>query len=343
MLRIHMLALIAIGALGLVLGGCEQRTTIGVQPVEECDLVLETLDGMFVAQKAAPDRGEYLDKDFRILFTERDGKKLAISTGGRVYPELPLTEKFPYVFQEIRDLPSGDKEAYYHANLVPDFNAEELEKEKKTNKNLGWKLEGMLYIRVDSKRCRLKISDMYATYLEGKRVEDFNMGGQSSYVRSEEDRWGMVSCPPARHRDRPEENRQGELIAWDKANADPNRDQSYPRGRGGTLVPVGKPVYWAWIDSSMSTKNAPEGCELYFDVYYDDLPVETLAHQAVTPGAKWTYWQFEMTHEALEKPTFIEIHRHKVCGGVDTIIESVCNVVATEKPEGEAAPAEGGP
>jgi len=78
-------------------------------------------------------------------------------------------------------------------------------------------------------------------------------------------------------------------------------------------------------------------------VYFDDLPVESLARQPVTPGPKWTYWQFEMTHEALEKPAFIEIHRHKVCGGTDEIIESVCNVVATEKPaEGEAAPAEGG-
>jgi len=339
MLRNHLLIAAAIGLIGLILGGCEQRTTIGVQPVEECALDLENLEGMYVAQKAAPDRGEYLDKDFRIKFFTEDGKKKLISTGGRVYPELPLTEKFTYAFKEIRDLPTGDREAYYHANLVPDFNAEELEKEKLANKNLGWKLEGMLYIRVDSRRCRLKVSDMYATYLEGKRVEDFNMGGQSSYVESDEDRFGMVSCPPARHRDRPEENRQGELIAWSKPDPDPNRDESYPRGRKGTLVPVGEPVHWMWIDPEMNTKNAPENCSHYFAVYYDDLPVDSMQHVDVTPGKKWTYWAFEMTHEALERPTFIEIHRHKVCDGKDEIIESVCNVVATEPAETEAAAA----
>ena len=73
----------------------------------------------------------------------------------------------------------------------------------------------------------------------------------------------------------------------------------------------------------------------------DDLPVEGMDHIDVTPGKKWTYWGFSMTHEALDEPQFIEIHRHEVCGGVDKTVEAVCNVVATEKPEEEAA-AEGG-
>jgi len=341
-----MLIVAAVGllALAIVVSGCEQKTTMGVAPVEECSIDLHNLSGMFIAQKASPDRGEYLDKDFRMQFYEKDGKKMLTHTGGRVFPQLPLTEKYEYEFSKWVD--EGETEALFTANFVQDFEEKELEERKKTNKDLGWKLEGMLYIRVDQKRCRLKVSDMYATYVEGKRIEDFNVGGQSSYLITEETRYSMVNCPPARKREKPEENRQGELIAWEKAEPDPNRDQSFPRGPKGTMVPEGKPVHWMWIDAEMNEKTAEEGCTYNFDVYYDDLPVDSLQDVAVTPGKKWTYWAFEMTHETIEKPTFIEIHRHKVCGGVDTTIEGVCNVVITEpkegEGEGEAAPAEGG-
>jgi hypothetical protein len=344
-MRNHMLSLAAGGllAMALVVGGCEQKTTMGVAPVEECSIDLHNLSGMFIAQKAAPDRGEYLDKDFRMLFFEEDGKKKLLHTGGRVFPQLPLTEKFNYEFTKFVD--EAETEALYTANFVQDFEAKELEERKKTNKDLGWKLEGMVYVRLDEKRCRLKVSDMYVTYVEGKRIEDFNMGGQSAYLISEETRYSMVTCPPARKREKPEENRQGELIAWEKAEPDPNRDESYPRGPKGTMVPDGKPVHWMWIDPEMNEKTAEEGCTYNLDVYFDDLPVESLQDVAVTPGKKWTYWSFEMTHDVIEKPTFIEIHRHKVCGAEDTTIEAVCNVVITEPKEpaeGEAAPAEGG-
>lgn len=332
-----LLALSFITAAALIISGCEKKTTIGIQAVEDCTLDVENLDGMFVAMKASPEKGDFEDKDFRIFFYEKGGKKLAKSTGGRVYPALPLTEKFQYEFKEFKDLPSGDKEAYYWANLAPGFEEKEIEEHKKKNKNLGWKLEGMLYIRVDEKQCKLKISDMYATYMEGERVEDFNMGGQSSYVKSEEQNYSMISCPPAIHRDKPQENRQGELIAWSMEAPNPNKDQSYPRGPKGTLVPTNEPVHWMFIDAYMNDKQGvEEGCNYYLDVYFDDLPVEGKSNIPVTPGKKWTYWKFDMTHSTIAKPTFIEIHRHKVCGGKDEIIDAVCNIVQTEPAEGAA-------
>ena len=336
------LVVLATVALGAVLAGCESRTTIGVEPVATCDLDLENLEGMFIAQKASPERGEFLDKDFRIKFFDDGGKKKAISTGGRIFPHLPLTQKFDYELKEVRETATGDKEAYYFADLAAlyEFNAEELEKRKKENKNLGWKLDGMLYIRVDEKRCRLKISDMYATFVEGKRTEDFNTGGQSSYVESDEDAYSMVDCPQAYNRDKPEMNRQGELIPWEKAEPDPTRDQPYPYSAQGARVPVGTPVNWMYIDIALTTKNAPEGCTYYLDAYFDDLPLESAQNVAVTPGDRATYWAFQMTHEALEEKEFIEIHRHKVCGGKDEIIDAVCHLVETEPQESEAAEGE---
>jgi len=336
-MRIYTLLALFVSAAALIVSGCEKKTTVGIQAAEGCDLDIENLDGMYVAMKASPEKGDYEDKDFRIFFYEEGGKKMLKSTGGRVYPQLPLTEKFQYEFKEMKELPSGEKEAYYWANLARGFNEEELEEHKKKNENLGWKLEGMLYIRVDDKQCRLKISDMYATYVKGERVEDFNMGGQSAYVKSEIQDYSMVSCPPAVKRDRPQDNRQGELIAWDMEEPNPNKDESYPRGPKGTLVPVGKPVNWMFIDAYMNEKEGvEEGCEYYLDVYFDDRPVEGKQKIAVTPGKKWTYWKFDMTHDAIEDPTFIEIHRHKVCGGKDEVIDAVCNIVQTEKPEGAA-------
>ncbi len=328
-----LLALMFVTAAALIVSGCEKKTTIGLQTTEECDIDLENLEGMYVAKKASPEKGDYEDKDFRIFFYEENGKKLAKSTGGRVYPQLPLTEKFTYEFKEMKELHDGEKEAYYWANLARGFNEQELEEHKKKNENLGWKLEGMLYIRLDDKQCRLKISDMYATYVKGERVEDFNMGGQSAYVKSEIEDYSMVSCPPAVHRDKPEENRQGELIAWDKEEPDPNRDESYPRGPKGTLVPTDEPVHWMFIDTELNEKDAEEGCTYYLDVYYDDRPVAGKQDIPVSPGKKWTYWRFDMQHEATPDPTFIEIHRHKVCGGKDEVIDAVCNIVQTEGAE----------
>ncbi len=344
MLRHHLLFLglsaTSLLGLALLLGGCEQRTTLGVAPVEDCDLDVENLDGMFVAKKATPDKGEFEDKDFRIKFYQENGKKMARSTGGRIFPQLPLTQKFVYEFVEVKETATGDKEAFYRADLAKfyGFNEKELEEHKQKNKDLGWKVEGMLYIRVDDKQCALKVSDMYATYIEGKRVEDFNVGGQSKYVRSEEDRYSMIDCPQAYRRDHPEDNRQGELVPWDKATPDPNKDESYPRDRAGTIVPTGKPVYWSFIETERNTKTeakSEEQCSYYLDVYVDDLPVADKQNIPVEVGDKWTYWTFEMTHTPLEDPTFIEIHRHKVCGGKDEIIDAVCNIVKTETPAEE--------
>ncbi len=327
--------------LAIALAGCESTTTMGTEAVEGCTLDVNNLEGMFIAKKATPEKGDFEDKDFRILFTEKGGKKVAVSTGGRVYPQLPLTEKFDYEFVEVSEKPDGQQEAFYKANLVRGFNAEELEAHKKKNKNLGWKVEGMLYIRVDEKRCQLKVSDMYATFMEGKRVEDFNVGGQGKYVKAEEQNYGMVSCPPAIHRDKPEENRQGELVAWSKENPDPNKDESFPRDRAGTIVPVGKPVYWSFIETERNAKSEKDkNCTYSFDVYLNDLPVDGKANQSVEVGEKWTYWQFDMTHTELTDSTFIEIHRSQTCDGKKEIIDSVCNIVKTEAPA-DAAPAEG--
>ena len=331
------LTVLAVVALGVALAGCESRTTLGPASVE-CDLSVDTLDGMWIAQKADRERGEFLDKDFRINFFEKEGKKGAISTGGRLFPQLPLTQKYTYELEEVRELPSGEKEAYYHADLAKfhNFNPEELEKQKKKNENPGWKIEGMLYVRVDDKRCRLQVSDMYATFLKGERVEDFNPGGQSPYVPSEESRYSMVDCPPNYNRDKPETNRQGELIPWNKEEPDPTRDQPYPYTAQGARVPVGEPVNWMYIDIALNEKNKPEDCTYYLDAYFDDLPVESAQNVAVTPGVRATYWRFQMTHEALTEKEIIEIHRHKVCGGKDEIIDAVCHVVETEPEEAEA-------
>ena len=299
---------------------------------EACDLDVNDLSGLFVGQKAGASGDLHPDKDFRILFFEEAGVRKAVSTGGRIFPSMPLTKKTTYEFVEVIGMPSGPGEALYRANLAAAYGikGDELEQHKQTNQNFGWKLEGMLYIRVDSTRCHLKVSDMYATYIEGNRIEDFNAGGQSIYVRSDETRYSMVDCPPAYNPERPEDNRQGELVAWNRADPDPKADESYPRGGSGTTVPTGEPVHWIYIDTEL-TRSAD--CTYYLDLYIDDLPVDGKVNVPVTPTDRGTYWGVEMTHGVLEQPASIEIHRHKVCGGKDEIIDAVCNIVRTEQAE----------
>ena len=54
------------------------------------------------------------------------------------------------------------------------------------NNNLGNKLGGLLYLKVDQKRCKLRITDNYMTIYDGKKVEDSNPVGTNYFLRNEE-------------------------------------------------------------------------------------------------------------------------------------------------------------
>lgn len=53
------------------------------------------------------------------------------------------------------------------------------------NNNLGNKLQGLLYVKVDPRGCRLRIIDNYMTIYDGKRVEDSNPVGTNPFVKHE--------------------------------------------------------------------------------------------------------------------------------------------------------------
>ncbi len=361
------LVVVAAVAMLATVAGCRATKHDGVTPSPStsmdgtsassgCDLDVDHLEGMFVGFKSSPHRGDYTDKDFRILFFEEDGQQKAISTGGRVFPQLPLTEKYTYVRAagassaregqgwESRspwgriapDKPEPPiEEARYDTDFIAPFafTPEELEEHQQRNENLGWMVEGTLYVRVDSERCRLKVADMYTTWINGERIEDYRLDGRGVYVRSEEDRYGMVQCPPAYRREHPEANRQGELVAWDVSEPAPGADEPFERGRKGTIVEAGEPIYWIYEDPALTRDTAPEGCHYYLDVYLDDLPVDGLAGIPVEVGNERTLWRFEMEHSAEQENLFIEIHRHEVCDGEDRILDSVCNIVSSSSVE----------
>ena len=139
-----------------ILAGEPTTTVLGTDP-GECTLDVHALEGMWVMRKAAPDVGASLDTDFGIGFwADADGVRGATATGGRVFPQLPLTSKFDYRLKEVVETANGSYEALYVADLTAlyPWDEGELETKKEENLDLGWMAELMLYVRVDERRLR---------------------------------------------------------------------------------------------------------------------------------------------------------------------------------------------
>jgi hypothetical protein len=65
---------------------------------------------------------------------------------------------------------------------------------KLARNNLGNKLQGLLDIRVNEKRCQLIITDQYMTIYNGNRIVDSNPVGTNPFVQDKENSWLWENC-----------------------------------------------------------------------------------------------------------------------------------------------------
>lgn len=207
----------------LVLTACEGEDKggmkVGAVDHEGCDLSADSLpDSEWVIKKINPDKTEEPDSSARLKFITEDGQlkaKYNVQSVADMYTyrcektkedKLTCREK-PRVkdFCQALEAGGGKCDTASLKKFLPDATDKELEEGIKKgmenvnkykdkpewkafvaqNNNLANKLRGILYIKVDSKRCQLRITDNYMTVYNNKKVEDSNPVGTNAFVKNE--------------------------------------------------------------------------------------------------------------------------------------------------------------
>jgi len=278
----------------LALPACKEETsgfTVGNTKDESaCDLTIDSLaDTEWLFLKANPDKSEEPDHHTRLKFFSEDGGlkakyNVGSITGMYTYRctkvgEEQICKEEPKVKDWCQALVAGGAECTPETlkgidDTITDeeiktgmADAEEVmkkyrdtpdwEKFKFQNNNLGNKLQGLLYVKVDKRNCRLRITDNYVTIYNGKRVEDSNPAGTNPFVKNEMGELLWEGC-----------KNSGDLVATTEAEFPKNPDQiqHLARHSAGTEI-----SFW-YLDPAV--KSNVEGCTDSFDVWLDGKPLK---------------------------------------------------------------------
>lgn len=323
---------------------CDQGPT-----APACDLTVDTLVGKtFVMSEAQPKGPDVLNPLARLTFVDNGGKTVAKYTAmslGDIYsyncekvekdgkdPELKCVE--PPRLQDwcealfARDIKCTRKKL---KKLGTDASDEELDKAiegakaamakvkddemqlkrwKFMRANLGNKLQGQLFTKVDG-RCRLKVDDMYWTLKpDGSKVEDTNPVGTNPFVKSDEP-WMFEHC-----------DNQAELYDADKEGFPKLPITAPPQNAKG------KPIYYYHIGEGGS--KAEDGCQYSFDTFASWKPLEQ--NQAPKAGedgrliwtASHTFTDDNTVSVQGKNVGIFHMARYKTCAGKKETIDVSC-------------------
>jgi hypothetical protein len=172
------------------------------------------------------------------------------------------------------------------------------------NNNLGNKLQGLLYAKVDKRRCRMRVTDNYMTIYNGKRIEDSNPQGTNPFVKNE----------------------QGELL-WehctDSATLVDNKSADKPRSTKRTVRhAAGTDIHFWYLGDDW--KRAKDGCSYSYDLWLDGKPHK----KGLAPEASGRDQVVHWTHNfeaASPTPHVFVMHGTMACEGKDKVDSVACN------------------
>ncbi len=297
-----------------------------------CDLDLEKLSGDWISLTGSGQGTDKPDKFARIRFFEEEGKRKAIYTAGRIAPNNPATNKYTYEYIEKTQL--GD--VMYSINMFPGKSKQRIERLRKDNRRLDVKFEGRLYVKIDSKRCALVVSDMYTTWVKGDEMIDSNPSGTRTYLRSnpEEPTLGFVHCDEA-----------NQLLPFNEARLDWSKEPSPVDPKAGIWAK--EPIYFHYVEKMFEGSRdevaekltevgiyAEEGASYDYEIWLRDMAVEGAQKVAVNPDPEDDNripWVYKHTFEKSSADgVFIEMHRYKTKDGKRELIGNACKVVWPE-------------
>ncbi len=339
-------------ALGGMTACKEKSTKIRIKTsVDNCDLTLDGLaDTTWVIEKINPDKSTEPDPQTRMRFFKEDGQlKVKYNVGSLsdmytyacrlnkrgdelVCKEPPKLRDFCQalaVVDESKCTPEALKKLAPEASDADIAKAIEeamanVRKYKGTkdwdafvfnNNNLGNKLQGVLYVKVDKRHCKLRVTDNYITIYNGEVKEDSNPVGTNPFVRSDEELF-FEHCTDS-----------GDLIAT-RSEAFPSKPEeavTCAPNRGCFFKP-GETVWYHYIGQDGRTPE--EGCTYSYDAWLNWRPLkkDQPASTVKVRGKDELRWSFSHVFQETGLQV-MEIVRYKACGGPKEKIEVSCNLV----------------
>lgn len=323
--------------------------TGGGGEVATCDLTVDTLPGQsFVMSEAQPDGPDKLNPLARIHFVEEGGKVSAKYTAmsmGDVYTyecekqekdgkaELKCSEKerlqdwceallawdTTCKAKKLRELGATATDEEIEVAMKAAKKAKNEAKEEggrtweiwhKSRAQLMNKLQGNLYAKVDEKRCRLRIDDLYWTLYKGEKKEDSNPVGTNPFVKAEKD-WTFVDC-------------DNTVDLWDlEEDAFPTKPlEAVPKHE------IGKSIYY--YHTGKKAEKAEEGCAYTYDSYAGWLPVaqgvkaEPNEEGRLMWRAEHAFKDEEIRDVLGKRFGVFQMARFKECGGNKELIDVSC-------------------
>jgi hypothetical protein len=340
----------------LLLGSlaCEQEPTAPPKPA--CELTLDTLSGKtFVMWEAQADGKEVANPQARLKFVKEDGKtlgKYTVKSLGNVYDytceknsdiEFRCTTPAQYaricLSLEVHKEGSCTAETMTKLGFSPteeEFKkaskdaqeaiaaakkAEQWDRFKLVNNNLGNQIQGVVFAKIDEKRCRLNIDDMYYVVHDGKRKEDFNPVGTNAFVLDADHDYVFEDCP------------NGRLLADLTTPELPAKLTDIPPER---LHEAGKDVHYFYVGED--SKKAKEGCTYAMDTYANWVKVAGGTVVAPTEDGSLT-WKATHAFDAGDSIAvgggrtggIFHMVRSQTCEGKTEVIDTVCSVAALKK------------
>ncbi len=331
--------------LPLALLACEEKTsnklTLGTKAVD-CALSVNDLAGTsWVIERINPDKSTEPDKATRLQFNEEDGRLVGKYNVGSLsdmydYPceikgdELVCREGEPHVKDFCQAVLTGGGACTDEviSALVPDATPEQIaegvkeatanvEKYKNgdqwdqfvlNNNNLGNKLRGILYAKVDTRSCKLRITDNYLTVYNAKKIEDSNPVGTNLFVSTEDELlWEHCS-------------NDDDLMALPSEETPKDAPQTQIQWAAGDTVHyhfLGKDAF-----------EPAEGCTYSYDTWLNAEPLskDNAATEAEFKGKAMAKHHFTHTYN---EPgiNVLMMTRYKTCGGKKETVETACNLV----------------
>ena len=336
------MTLFSLAILSLV--GCDQAPT---EPECDLTVDTLT-GNTFVMAEAQPKGPSVLNPQARLKFVEEGGQTKALYTAmslGDIYsydckkveaegkdPELQCFEKprvqdwcealFAYDIKctkkKLRDLDAegtdeeleaiiaAAKKSMKEAEAAEDENVLKMWKLRRAN--LGNKLQGQLFAKVDSK-CRLRIDDMYWTLVNGKKKEDSNPVGSNPFVKVDKP-YMFETC-----------DNQAELFDGDKEGFPELPITEAPMNE------MDKPIHYYFIGEKGTV--AEEGCTYFFDTYAGWMPLKKDQPAEIVDGKVVWHTTHAFTTEDARKVQgkvvgIFHMDRYKTCGGKKERIDMTC-------------------
>lgn len=336
----------------LSLLACQDGGTFVVKEAPEgCGVTMDTLDGtVWVMAEAMPDRTDRPNPQARLKWYRENGEqrvKYTVKSLADVYTysckkirdgkewqcgEIPRVRDWCQALETHEEGHcTAERLKEFGADNVPaDELAKAMTEAKETvkkyrdsdnwqqfklnNNNLGNKLQGLLYAKVNDKRCDLHVTDMYMTIYDGKRRTDSNPVGTNPFMKVE-DNYLWEHCD------------DGQNMVDTEVAERPKRGE-VPAKKPHS---IGKPIHYHYYGEKGI--KAKDDCRYTADTFAQWKPVAQGVEMTVSPKGEVLWGGTHTFNDEAEveiiNPTapvgVFTMVRYEECGGKRTKIDTICN------------------